>query len=65
MALRRLSFAVEGETLLSFIWQQRGSQLSWDPLVLSGVVVPELGLQNLALLGAQQISLPEGGRATH
>lgn len=65
MSLRRLSFAVEGETLLSFIWQQHGSQLSWAPLVLPGVVVPELGLQNRALLGAQQISLPEGSRATH
>lgn len=39
--------------------------LSSDLLALSGVVVPDLGLLNLALLGAQQISLPEAGRVTH
>ena len=63
MSLRRLCH--EGETSLSFIWQWHGSQLSSDHLALSDVVVPELGLLNLALVGAQQISLPEAGHATH
>lgn len=39
--------------------------LSSDPLGFSGVGTPELRLLNLALLGAQQIHLPEAGHAMH